>query len=417
VVLPVYVRLQAQLKSPVTLWESIPQNFTDHVATIESRVLAMFVSSNSFSFNLSRDNVGNLWLAANHSLNAGDYISTLTWVSSKTVSEDLTSLGFVPFPENYPESVKTFLNPGRKIQAKNQTIQTIAANYNQTLNMTQTVKDILDLVNEQGYDPEKTRLLLSGNLNTTDILDFFKDALQVHETNSSICLERSWYAAAILRAAGVPTRTVTDVRFKTWIQVWLGENTGWVDAETLCVEPPPHVGMLPKSISTSVPWMVENSSDAMFPFVWFPAVPMRIANLTFSDPELFNVNEYRTVLSEPIDAELFKKDPTKFRFPIVFKPEIVYAAVTEEASYLTFSLFKGEENASRTLSLGEWNKVALGDISVSFKPVRQENFLILQDFTVREVWKFDFRILVPIVGVPVVIVVVWLYWKRRKRGP
>jgi len=416
VLLPVYVRLQALQKSNITFWESVPRNFTDHVATIDSRVLAMFVSSNSLGFKISRDNVGNLWVAANYSLNAGDYISTLTWVSSKAISENLTSLGFVPFPENYPEDVKAFLEPGRKIPAQNQIIQEIAASHNQTQNMTQTVKNILDFVNEQGYDPEKTRLLLSGNLNTTNIFDFFKDALQVHETNSSICLERSWYAAAILRAAGVPTRTVTDIRLKTWIQAWL-PNTGWVDGETLCVEPPPHIGMLPKSISTSAPWMVENSSDAMFPFVWFPEVPMRVANLTFSNVELFEVNEYRTVLSEPVDTELFKKDPAKFSFPIAFKPEkIVYAAITQEGSDLTFSLIEGKENASKMLTLGESNSVTLGDLTVSFKPIKQEDFLVLQDFTVGEIWKFDVRFLVPIVGVPIVVVAVWLYWKRRKHS-
>jgi hypothetical protein len=257
---------------------------------------------------------------------------------------------------------------------------------------------------------------MSGNLNTTDILDFFKDALQVHETNSSICLERSWYAAAILRAAGVPTRTVTGVSLKTWIQVWLGENTGWVDAETLCDNPLPHVGMLPKSISTSVPWMVENSSDVAFPFTWLPKVPMRVANLnlTFGDVELFNAEEYRTVLAEPIDSWLYKTDPSHFRFPIAFEPEIVYAALTREESRLTFSLFKGTENASMLLTLGESNSLTLGDIEVSFKPIRQRNFLILQGFTVGQTWTFDFRILVPVVGVPVIAAVVWLYLKRRK---
>jgi hypothetical protein len=119
-------------------------------------------------------------------------------------------------------------------------------------------------------------------------------------------------------------------------------------------------------------------------------------------------------LSEPIDAELFKNDPTKFRFPIVFKPEIVYAAITQEGSNLTFSLFKGNENASKTLTLGESNSVALEDIAVSFTPIRYENFLVLQDFAVGEAWKLDIRILGLVVGVPIVIVVVWVYWKRRK---
>lgn len=409
VLLPIYTRLQALQNSNITLWESVPRNFTDHVATIDSRVLAMFLSSNSLGFNLSRDDVGNLWMAANYTLNAGDYTSTLTWVSSKTISENLTSLGSVPFPQEYPEDVKNFLDNGRKMPVKNQAIQDIAANL-KTPNMTQTVRNIIDFVSHQEYDPDKTRLLLSGNLNTADILDFFKDALEVLETNSSICIERSWCAAAILRAAGVPTRTVTDVRLKTWIQVWLPEY-GWVDAEALCVQPPP---MFPRPLSSSTPWMVENSSDAAFPFTWLPKVPIRVANLTFGDVRLFDISEYRTVLSEPIDAELFKKDPAKFSFPIVFKPEIVYAAITQEGSNLAFSLFRGNENASKTLTLGESNSVALGDLIVSFMPLRQENFLILRGFAVWEVWRFDVRFLVPIVGVPAVVAVVLLYWKRRK---
>jgi len=411
-VVPIFLRLQALQKSNITFWQTLPQNFSDHVASIDAKVLAVFVSSSFLGFNLSRDNVRNLWMTANYSLNSGDYISTLIWVSSKTISEDLTSLGLVPFPDNYPEDVKTFLDSGRKIPAKNQAIRDIAAKYKQPQNMTQTVRNVLDFVSEQEYDPEKTRLLMSGNLNTTDILDFFKDALEVRETNSSICIERSWYAAAILRAAGVPTRTVTDVRLKTWIQVWLPEY-GWVDAEALCVQPPP---MFPRPLSSSTPWMIENSSDAAFPFTWLPDALMRVANLTFGDVELFDVNQYKMVLSEPVDAELFRKDPTKFSFPIVFKPEMVYAAITQEESHLTFSLLKENENASKMLTLGESNSITFGDLVFSFKPIRQENFLILQDFAVGEVLKFDVRIFAPVVGVSIIVATVWLYWIRRKHG-
>jgi hypothetical protein len=305
---------------------------------------------------------------------------------------------------------------GAKVQAENQTIQFLAENFNQTQNnMTQTVKNVLDYVNRQGYDRDKTRQLLSGNLNTTDMLDVFKDALKVHDTNSSICLERSWYASAILRAAGVPTRTVTDVRLKTWIQVWL-PNVGWVDAETLCAEPTLHVVTLPKSVSAHVPWMIENSSDAAFPFRWFPQVPLRVANLTFAQVELFDVSQYSTVLSKPIDAELFKTDPVKFRFPIAVKSEVIYGAITEEASNLVFSLFKGKENASEVLTLGEYNSIMLGDTAVSFKPKLQEDFLVLQDFAVQDVWVLDYRILVPIVGVPIVLLVILLVVRRRRHG-
>lgn len=415
VILPVYVRLQALEKCNITLWESIPQNFTDHVAAIDSSVVAMFVSSNSPGFNLSRDSIGNLWMAANYSLDAGDYLSTLAWVTSRTVSEDLTSIGFVPFAYDYPGDVKSFLLPGEKIQVENETMQVLAASFNKTQNnMTQTVKNVIDYVNRQDYDRDKTRQLLSGNLTTSDILDVFKDALKVHDTNSSICLERSWYAATILRAAGVPTRTVTDVRLKTWIQVWL-PNVGWVDAETLCVEPPPHFITFPKSVSAHVPWMIENSSDAAFPFVWLPKVRLRVANLTFAQVELFDVSQYQTVLSKPIEAELFRNDPTKFRFPIAVKSEVTYGAVTKEGSNLVFSLFNEKENASEILALDKYNSIVLGDVAVSFKPRLQSGFLVLQGFTVQDVWIFDYRILVPVVAVPIGLLVVWLYTRRKRK--
>jgi len=414
VTVPMYLRLQALEETNVSLWESIPQNFTDHVATVDSNVLALFISSNSLGFNLSKDSVGNLWVAANYSLNAGEYISTLAWVSSRTTTENLSSLEFTMFPASYPDDVKVFLEAGRKMPANNETIQQIAANHLNE-NMTQTVENIVAFVNTQGYDREKSRLLLSGTLNTTDILDFFKDALQVYETNSSMCLERSWYAAAILRAAGVPTRTVTDVRLKTWIQVWL-PNIGWVDAETLCAPGAPHVGMFPKSLLFHVPWMIENSSDARFPFGWVPHAMMRVANLTFDDVATFKVNEYKTVLTQPVDALEFEKDPNGFSFPIVVEPQVVYAAVTESGSELKFFLTKAGENASKAIVLGEPNSLGIGDLAVSFTPTRQVDFLVLQDFVVQTVWRFDLRLLAPIVGIPVAIVAVWLYWNRRRQS-
>lgn len=414
VVSPVYVRLQSSQKGNVTFWQSIPQNFTDHVATIDSKVLAMYISSNSLGFNLLRDSVGNLWVAIDYSVNAGDYISTLTWISSKTTSENLTSLGYVPFPQSYPNDVRLFVDPGTKMPVEDQTIQQIAANFNQTANMTQTVKDVLDFVNRQEYDRTKSSILLSGNLTTTDMLSVFKDALQVFETNSSICLERSWYAASILRAAGIPARTVADVRLKTWIQVWF-PNLGWVDAEALCSEPPPHIGMLPKSVSAHVPWTVENSADAIFPFAWLPEVPMRVANLTFDEVSLFDANEYRTVLSEPIDAELFRTNPAKFSFPIVIEPNrTIYAALTRQEPRLDFLIYNEDENISKTITLGELNSIGFQDITVSFKPSWLENFLVLRDFAVEGTWKFDVRLLVPIIGISVIAVTTWLFWRRRK---
>ena len=414
VLVPVYTNLEVLEKSNVSLWQSVPRNFSDHVATIDSRVTAMFVSSDALRFNLSSDSVGNVWMRSDYSLSAGDYVSSMMWVSSSTINQNLSSLGFTSFPTTYPSDTKAFLESGAKIQAGERAILDIAANLSQTQNMTQIVKDILDFVNQQGYDREKTRLLLSGRLNTTSMLDFFEDSLKVLETNNSICLERSWYAAAILRAAGVPTRTVTDVRLKTWIQVWL-PNIGWVDAETLCAEPPPHVGMLPKPLFSSVPWMIENSSDASFPFQWLPKIRIRIANLTFNDVGLFDVNQYGTVLTEPIDAQLFQREPSKLGFPIVFEPETVYAAVTRRDLNLTFSLIQGEQNASKQLGLGELNSLTLNDLVVSFIPIQRQNFLVLQDFTVREIARLDIRVLVPIIAVPLVIVTFVLYWKTRKR--
>ncbi len=415
VLVPVYVRLQVLEKANLTLWESVPKNFSDHVATIDSRVLAMFIPSNSLGFNLSRDSLGNLWMVTTYSLNAGDYVSTLAWVSAKTLDLNLTSLGFVPFPSNYRDDVKVFLQPGRKISSDNETIIDIAVTYNQTenKNMTRTAENILEFVNRQGYDRETTRLLLSGDLVTSDILDFFKDSLRVHDTNVSICLERSWYAAAILRAAGVPTRTVTDVRLKTWVQVWL-PNLGWIDAETLCTEPASHASILPKPISAAVPWLVQNSSDAMFPFTWSPHVPMRVANLTFGGVSLFRVDEYKTVMSQPIDVELFREDPNKFSFPIRFEPETINAAVTQEGSGVVFSLIKEDENVSRTITIDEYNSVSLGGLTVSFIPAWQDSFLVLYDFSVRETWSFDVWLVFPIVGVPVAVLAVWLYWRRRR---
>jgi hypothetical protein len=415
VLLPVYLRLQALEKANVTVWESMPRNFTDHVAAIDSRVLGMFISSNSLGFNLSTDSVGNVWIATHYTLDVGDYVSTLAWVSSKPSPDNLGSLGFVSFPDSYPGDVEAFLEAGTKIYPEDQAIIDIAAANNQTQgNMTQTAKNVLDLVNTQGYDPDKARLLLSGNLTTSDMLDVFKDSLQVLATNTSICIERSWFAAAILRATRVPTRTVTDVRLKTWIQLWL-PNLGWVDGETLCSEPPPHFGMLPKPISSHVPWVVENSSSAVFPFTWFPKVQMRVANLTFGDVSGFRVDDYKTILSQPVDAEVFNGDPTKFMFPLRFDPETIYGAVTREGLNNTaFSLIGEEENATVTITLGQYNSVSLGDLTASFIPVQQNGFLALYDFSLRESWKFDLRLLLPIVGVPVVAAVVWLYLRRRR---
>ncbi len=407
---PIYVRLQALENGSVILWESVPQRFQDHVGTIDLSVLAIFVSSNARTINLSRDEVGNLWMAINYTFDEGDYISSLIWVSSETISQNLTIPEFVPFPESYPEDVMPFLNSGRKMPVGNETIVEIAVS-NKTQNMVETIQNVLDFVNKtQEYDSEKTKLLMSGNLNTTNLLNFLKEPLETLETGSSFCFERSLLVATILRAAEVPTRTFTDTGLKTWIQVWL-PKIGWVDAEALCVH---LTHRFPLPLTSTIPWMIENSSDAMFPFLWVPEASMRVANLTFSDVEVFNINEYRTVLVEPIDSEVFEENPDEFSFPIVFRPEIVSAAITQDEANLTVTLMKNKERTSKLLVLGDLNKITLGDTTLSFKPIHQEDFVFLQNFSVQNTWEFDFRVLIPIIGVPVVLLVVWLYRKRTE---
>jgi len=403
----IYVRLQTYENGSVILWECIPQSFQDHVGTIDLSVLAFFVSSNAQSINLSRDSAGNLWAAINYTFNEGDYISTLIWVSSETTSENLTIPEYVPF-QDHPEEVEPFLTPGIKMPVNNDTIKAIAMD-NKTGNMVETVRNVLNFVTEsQEYDREKIKLLIAGNLNTTNILGSLKCPLETLETGSSFCFERALYTSTILRAAGVPARTFTDAGLKTWTQVWL-PGCGWVDAECL---PSPE---FPRSLAFSIPWMVENSSDAMFPVTWSPGILMRVANLTFSAVETFNVNEYRTILSEPIDADVFEDSSKYFSFPILYVPEedVIQAAITQNGTNLAISLIKGKEKTSKTLVLNETNSITLGDVAVSFRPVRLEGFVVLQDFTVQKVWMFDVRILILAVVVPVILVLLF-YWKKWK---
>jgi len=411
---PIYVRLQALQSGSVVLWEAVPQSFSDHVGTIDLSDLAVLVSSNAQTVNLSRDDVGNLWVAINYTFAKGDYIGTLTWVSSDTVSENLTIPTVVSFPQSYPSDVAPFLNSGRKMPVENEEIEKIANNI-KTENMIETVKNVLSYATEtQEYARETARLLVSGNLTTTSMLDYFKGPLEVLESNSSMCFERALFEEAILRAAGVPTRTFTDAGLKTWIQVWLPDQ-GWVDAESLCIAPAPHPPpIFPRSLSSSIPWMAQNSSDAIFPFQWFPEVPMRVSNLTFSNVEAFNIGEYRTLLVQPIDEEVFNSNPERFRFPIIYKPKIIEVAVTQKGSTLTISLIKDEEKVSKILTLNETNSVSLGDTTLSFEPIRRDYFVVLQNFLVQEPWGLDFRLfIIPIVGVPVVVVF-WLYWRRKR---
>jgi len=415
----VYVRLQALESGSVVLWEAVPQNFSHHVWTTDVRDLAIFVSSNAKTINLSRDSVGNLWLAINYTFAEGDYISSLMCVSTETVSENLTIPTVVSFPQSYPSDVVPFLNSGRKIPVKNETIERIA-NSSRTDNMIGTVLNVLNFVNEtQGYNRETVERLMSGNLNTTDILDFFADPLEVMETNSSICIERSLYAATILRATGVPARTLTDVRLKTWIQVWLPQPVyGWVDAEAECAPKREEARIsFPRSFPVNTPWVIENSSDAAFPFAWLPEIPMRVANLTFGNVEAFNINEYRTVLCQPVDKALFDANPESFSFPVLFlEPDILYAAVTQDGSNLAFSLIKGKEKVSQVLTLNQTNSVSLENITLSFTPIRQDDFVVLHNF-VQEGWRLDLRIfIIPIIGVPVALIS-WFYLRRKRTKP
>lgn len=399
----------------VTFWQSIPQSFEDSVATINVSVLAVLVSSNAQSIVLYQDDVGNLWLAVNYTFKKGDYISTLAWVSSETVNKNLILPASVPFPKDYLEDVKPFLNPGRKMPVNDTTIKDLAESYKKQDNMIETIKNILNFVNStQNYDRDKVRLLMTGGLNTTDTLDFINDPLTSLESGSSFCFERALLAATMLRAVGVPTRTFTNAELKTWIQVWLPE-IGWVDAEVLCVQSSP--SLFPRPLSFVIPRMIENSSDAMFPFTWSPKTLMRIANLTLSSFEAFNINEYKTVLSQPIDEALYETDPEKFSFPIIFKPKIVQAALTWNDSDIVFHLSNEEEKMNKTLILGKTNTIEFESFGLSFKPIRQDGTIILYNFSVQELQMFDFRILIPLVAAVPAVLIYWSYRKRKKIRP
>ena len=141
---------------------------------------------------------------------------------------------------------------------------------------------------------------------------------------------------------------------------------------------------------------------------------MRVANLTFSDVEAFNIYEYPTVLVEPIDSEVFEQNPDAFGFPIAFKPEVVYAAITQDGENLNVTLMEEKEKTSKLLILGDSNRIVLGETALSFKPTLLEDFVLLQNFSVQKTWEFDLRVLIPIVGVPVVILIVWLYRRRTQ---
>jgi len=410
---PMYVKLQAQEDANITLWESIPQNFSDHVATIMVDALAVFVSSNAQKVSLYKDEVGNLWLTASYSLKKGDYVNTLAWISSMTLTQNLTIPVSSSFPTHYPEDVKPFLLHGRKIPADDATIKQFAESlWNQS--MIQTVENILNYVNgTQIYDADKVRVLMNGTLSTPNILDFINDPLEILSGGRSFCFERSLLAVAMLRADGIPARTYTNADLKTWVQVWLPQ-LGWVDGDVLSTQPQP-LPLFPRSLAVSVPRMVENSSDATFPFSWLPNTMMRVANLTLTSVGEFDVNQYGTVLCQPVDAVSYGSNPDGFSFPIIFEPETVQTGLTYNGSDLWFHVSKGEENASKKINLDSLNSMNFAGLSISFTPILQSNGMIaLTNFSVLKTQEFDYRILIPLV-VAVPIILVFTYYRRRNR--
>jgi len=408
---PIYVRLQTLQEGSVVFLEAIPQSFDDSVAAVNVSVLAVLVSSNARSITIYNDDVGNLWLAVNYTFKKGDYISILMWVSSETADKNLVLSKPVPFPESYPNDVKPFLNPGRKIPVNDTIIKDLAESF-AAQDMIETIENILSFVNStQNYDRDKVRLLMTGKLNTTDILDFINDPLVTLQTNNSFCFERALFAATMLRTVGVPTRTFTSAELKTWIQVWLPE-IGWVDAEVLCTQPSPK--LFPRPLSFVMPRMVENSSDAMFPFTWSPKILMRVANLTFSSFEDFNVNEYGAVLSQPVNEDLYETSPDDFSFPLIFKPKRVQAALTWNDSDVVLHISNEEKKSNKTLILGKTNTIEFESFGLSFKPIRQGGTIILYNFSVQELQMVDLRILIPLVAAVPAVLIYWSYRKKRR---
>ncbi len=410
----IYLRLQAEEDSNVTFWESIPQNLSDHVATINVNVLSIFVSTSAGKIDFYRDVVGNLWLSVTCALKTGDYFGTLAWVSREITAENLTIPDITSFPQDYPDDVKPFLRLGNKIPTDDAAIKQIAQSLS-SQDMIQTVKNVLNFVNStQSYDREKVRILMNGTLSTSDMLDFISDPAESLNTNLSFCFERALLATTILRATRVPARTFTNDDLKTWIQVWL-PDIGWVDGEVLCIQPQLQP-LFPRSLSVSVPRMIENSSDAMFPFSWLPKTKMRVANLTLTNPEEFDINEYGTVLCQPADSETYESNPDGFSFPIIFEPDIVQASLTFNDSDLIFHVSKGRQSTSRKLMLGVTNDIDFEGLRVSFTPVRLNHIIVsLNGFSVQKTQWFDYRIIVPLfIAVPVLLAVSY-YW-RRKRG-
>lgn len=411
-----YVNLEVLQDANVVFWEAIPQSMQYHVATIDLAVLSIFVSSNARNIRVYRDDIGNLWLATEYTIHQGEFIGTLTWVSSETIEENLTIPDVVPFPDHYPPIVRPFLNAGRMMPTDDRTIKELAA-LHAGEDMVSTIRNIAHFVNEtQTYDSTKIRHLMLGELKTDDILDFLNDPLESLRTNVSFCFERAMLATTLLRAANIPTRTFTNADLKTWVEVWLPE-IGWVHAEILSLDSPSDIPLFPRPLSfATIPLMVQNSSDAVFPFMWNPAVEMRIANLTLTDLSEFEINEYGTILCQPIEAETYATDPDKFRFPLFLGTNEVKAALTSEGADIIFHLDDGKREASKIITLGEKNHLEFEGFELSFQPIMEAGLLFLQGFSVMDSPKFDSSVLV-LLTIPVSLVVVFWLYRKRKRPP
>jgi hypothetical protein len=164
--------------------------------------------------------------------------------------------------------------------------------------------------------------------------------------------------------------------------------------------------------------MIENSSNAVFPFTWSPKAQMRVANLTLTSLEEFDIKQYQTVLCQPTDFEMYTTEPESFSFPIIFEPETVQAALTYNNSDLNFHINKDEKNVSERLTLGVRNSIEFEDITVSFNPIRQNYSMIaLNDFSVRKTQSFDFRLIFPLLIAVPILLIASLYWKTKRKKP
>jgi hypothetical protein len=160
--------------------------------------------------------------------------------------------------------------------------------------------------------------------------------------------------------------------------------------------------------------MIQNSSDAIFPFTWLPKTRMRIADLTLTSLEEFDVNKYGTMLCQPTDIEAYESNPERFSFPIVYEPETIQAALTSNNSDLIFHISKGKESISRKLTLGVLNSVEFESLKVSFTPAHQNNTMVaLNDFSVQRTQSFDYRIIIPLLIAIPILSIAMFYWRRK----